>query len=213
LIKGADQIFSGRQIDPNLASHGTIHLCEQGGRNLDEVETAQVRGGDKPSEISNHTPTQGHDEGFAFKPMGGQLIVTGSDDLQGLGGFPGGYLDDDRFKSCAHQRFNDRVGIERGHGGIRQDAASAGKALFGAEAPELGKQAIADMDGIRSIRERNAYSAHGCHTRRFPEPREERGSGSGPIKPHRSFCNGSALEFELVLNNSVSCIADEDFQP
>ena len=57
LIKGADEILALRMIDRHLAPNGGISHSDQGGRHLNQGQTAKEGGGDKAGEVAHHAPT------------------------------------------------------------------------------------------------------------------------------------------------------------
>ena len=73
LVKGADQVLSGRRIDPGLAADGTVHLRQQCGRHLNEVDAQKARRG-KPDKIADHTAAE-RDENDALVHTERQDVV------------------------------------------------------------------------------------------------------------------------------------------
>src|SRR6185503_11373013 len=85
LVKGADQIFSGLEVDADFAADGAVHLREQRGGHLDKRDAAQIGGRNKTSQVSDHAPAEGEDAGLAFEPMARKGIVTILNDFEALG--------------------------------------------------------------------------------------------------------------------------------
>ena len=60
LMERADQVLALRAVDPGLAAHRTVDLCQKRGRDLHETHApAQDRGGE-PDQITDHAATKGN---------------------------------------------------------------------------------------------------------------------------------------------------------
>ena len=65
LVKRPDHVLAQRMIDAGLAAHGGVHLGQQGGGHLDEIDPALIDRGRKPGQVADHAATQRHDRGVA----------------------------------------------------------------------------------------------------------------------------------------------------
>ena len=62
LVECAEQILALRRIDPGLAADGGIHLRQQRGRHLHEIDAAAQDRGRKAGEIADHAAAERNDE-------------------------------------------------------------------------------------------------------------------------------------------------------
>jgi hypothetical protein len=65
VVKAADEIFSGGKVDAGFAADGGVDLGEEGGRDLDVVDTAHVDGGEEAGEVADDAASEGDEEGGA----------------------------------------------------------------------------------------------------------------------------------------------------
>ena len=75
LIESPDQILPSCQIDADLAADATVHLGQQGSRDLDERHAAQEAGSRKTCEIPDDASTQGNDQFTAVQLEIQQLFI------------------------------------------------------------------------------------------------------------------------------------------
>ncbi|MNO86913.1 hypothetical protein D3C76_783280 [compost metagenome] len=68
LVEGTDHVLAQRMVDPGLAPHRGIHLGQQRGRHLDEIDPALVAGGGEAGHVADHPATQGDQGGLAVMP-------------------------------------------------------------------------------------------------------------------------------------------------
>src|SRR5689334_6738016 len=74
LMKGADQILAGLQIDASLAADGRVNLGHNCGGNLDDIDSAHVNRGEKTGHISDNAPAQGDQHSVAIGTESDQLF-------------------------------------------------------------------------------------------------------------------------------------------
>ena len=67
-IEGADEILPFRQVDAGFAADGAIDLSDERGRHVNNSDAAQVAGGDKSGNVSDHTSSRSHQNGAAISP-------------------------------------------------------------------------------------------------------------------------------------------------
>ena len=62
MVKGADQIFTLREVNGNFSADGGINLSEKRSRNLYQFDSAQETGCCKSGEVADHATAQCDDE-------------------------------------------------------------------------------------------------------------------------------------------------------
>ena len=62
VVKCADQIFSRAQIDGGLAADGGVHLREDRGGNLYQVEAAHVERGHQATDVAHYAASECDDD-------------------------------------------------------------------------------------------------------------------------------------------------------
>ena len=67
LVKGADQVFAQRVVDPRLAANARIHLRDNGRGHLYVRYAAQIGRGHKARHVANHAPAEGHNPSTAVE--------------------------------------------------------------------------------------------------------------------------------------------------
>ena len=133
LMKGADQVLAGFEIDADFAADRAVHLRQQGGGHLHERDAAQINRGDKSGQIAHDAAAQGDDEGFAFQAVRGQLVAGGLDHFEALGSFAMRHANQPRFKSGGTERGQNRFGVEARHAVVRDHRATAAEFQFCAQ--------------------------------------------------------------------------------
>ena len=68
-MERADHIFVGIKIYARLSADARIHLGEQGCRDLDKIDAAQIGRCSKAGHIADHTAAEGCEHVFAVKMM------------------------------------------------------------------------------------------------------------------------------------------------
>ena len=161
LVEGTDHVLAQRVVDAGLAADGGVHLGQQGGRHLDEIDTTLVAGRREAGHVTDHATTQCDDGGAAIVTGGEQAV---EDQLQGfpvLEGFTVGQ--DDRLHLVGGKRAGQLFEIERGDGRVGDDGhLLAGD--MGREKLDLRQQASADMDGITTLAKIDLKCPHGAPT-------------------------------------------------
>ena len=67
-MKRADQVLAACVVDAGLAADRGIHLRQQRGRNLHEINSALVNGRNKPGQIADHAAAQRDQQAVARQP-------------------------------------------------------------------------------------------------------------------------------------------------
>ena len=67
LVEGAENILYAAVVDGGFAADGTVHLREQGRRNLYEAGAAHVQRGGKSRHVPDDAAAQSHDDGGAVQ--------------------------------------------------------------------------------------------------------------------------------------------------
>ena len=81
LVKRAHHVFAQRVIDAGFAAYGRIHLRQQSGRHLNEVDPALVTRCGKTGHVTDHATTQCNDRGAPIMARREQAIEN---QLQGF---------------------------------------------------------------------------------------------------------------------------------
>ena len=72
LMEAADEVLALRRVDSGLAADGAVHLGQQGGRDLDEVDAAQKDAGREARQIADDPAAQRDQQALALDPLGEQ---------------------------------------------------------------------------------------------------------------------------------------------
>ena len=156
-MKGADHVFAERVIDRGLATHGGVHLGQQGRRDLDKSCPALITGGDKTGQITDNPAAKRDDHAgaavFALKQAADYpvkifqvfgMLAIGQDKGVNLG---------------AGQALADGLKVQRRDNFIGDD-----KNLLRGDMPReqcgIGKQALADVNRISAGAEFNTNLLH-----------------------------------------------------
>ena len=81
-------------VHGGFSSDTTIHLGEQGGRYLNERDSALVRGGNETGEIADHSTAQGNQGRLSVAMQLQQAVVDGPRPLKRFGRFSFGNLNE-----------------------------------------------------------------------------------------------------------------------
>ncbi|MCY1411146.1 hypothetical protein D9M71_265280 [compost metagenome] len=152
-------------VDPGLAPHRGIHLGQQRGRHLDEIDPALVAGGGEAGHVADHPATQGDQGGLAVMPRLEQLV---EDQLQGfpvLERLPVGQ--DDAGHGITGEGFLQAFEIERRDRLVGDDRHLPAMDVRREEA-RIVQQPFADVDRIAAVTKIDVECAH-------ETPRQERG--------------------------------------
>src|SRR3954466_1443526 len=84
LMKGADQVLAGPQIDTSLAADGRVNLGHNCGGDLDHINSAHVNRGEKPCDISDHASAQRNQHSVAIGTQSNQLFRQHLDSCHSL---------------------------------------------------------------------------------------------------------------------------------
>ena len=84
LVEGADEVLAAGQVHAGLAAHGGVHLGEQRGRHLQEIDTPLVAGGGEPGNVADDPSAERDDDPVACDPPRGQGALDLREGVQGL---------------------------------------------------------------------------------------------------------------------------------
>ncbi len=62
MVEGADEVFSGEEVDAGFAADGGVDLGEEGGGDLDVTDSAHVDGGEEAGDVADDAATEGDEE-------------------------------------------------------------------------------------------------------------------------------------------------------
>ncbi len=65
-MEGAQQIFSDREIHARLATDRGVYLRQKSSRNLDDVDTAHINGGQHAGHVADHAAAKRKDDRTAI---------------------------------------------------------------------------------------------------------------------------------------------------
>ncbi len=132
LIKSADEIFAGLQIDADLAADGAVHQREQRCRRLNEGNSAQISRRDEAGQIADDPAAERDDEGFSFQPLLRKMVVTGLNRFEAFRGFTRGNDNQHWRKTGADKGIKNHFGIAPADVGVCDDGATPAKFQAGA---------------------------------------------------------------------------------
>ena len=161
LIKRADEIFAGLQIDADLAADGAVHLRQQRRRHLHKRDAAQIRCRDKPRQIADHAAAERDDEGFAFEPVRREQVVAGLNGFQTFGRFARRNHNQRRRKACRGEGIESRFGKPSADVGVGDDGATRAEFQARTFAAELVNQTRRNFDRVTAISQLYGNGAHG----------------------------------------------------
>ena len=121
LMKGTQQVFAVRSVNTRFASHGTVDLADDSGRNLHTGDTTLENGRAETCEISNDSSAQCYEKGFPVETGPEHLATHVSGPLHAFGCFTGWNGYQDRINSGRIQRGFHGFGIKRPDVGISDD--------------------------------------------------------------------------------------------
>ena len=73
LVEGADQVLALRQVHGCLAADRRVDLGDEGRRDVDDRDAAQVRGREEPGGVTQGTSADGHDGLIATHAQAGEF--------------------------------------------------------------------------------------------------------------------------------------------
>ena len=79
VIKAADEIFSGCEVDAGFSADGGVDLREESGGDLHVADAAHVDGGEEACDVADDAATEGEEERVAVGSCGGELLGEGFD--------------------------------------------------------------------------------------------------------------------------------------
>ena len=153
LIEGAQQILAEVGIDAGLAADRTVHLGEQGGRDLDQGKAAKHDAGGEPGDVADDAAAKRDDRGVAFDAKRQQAIGELAQVLQVLGPFAGGQDDCGVFDGGLAEGCLQGCQIEWRHVGVGDDDDAGLAQLRAQVASRLGHQPFADDDVVAASAE------------------------------------------------------------
>ena len=115
LPEGTGQVFARLQVDGHLATYRRVHLCQEGGGDLNEIHPTQHRGGGEPSQVPNHAAPQGGYRVAAGQAEAQQLLPEPGEHLRAFGALPGGHQEDLSRKARLGQGFLHLGAVLDGH--------------------------------------------------------------------------------------------------
>jgi hypothetical protein len=87
MMESTQQIFSRGQIHTCLPAHGTVHLSQDGGGNLNVADASEVDGSSEAGDISNNAPTHSQEQALTIEPMSEESLTEVDDGVHGFSGF------------------------------------------------------------------------------------------------------------------------------
>src|SRR6516164_3975379 len=86
-MKGADQVLAVRGVDGRLSAYGRIHLGQQGGGDLYEIDAALEDRGGEAGEIADDSAAEGDDQVTALQLQRQKRIAKPFEAGKAFGGF------------------------------------------------------------------------------------------------------------------------------
>ena len=216
VVEEADGVLPARQVDAGLAADRGVHLGEEGGGHLDEVDAAEEAAGGEAAEVADAAAAEGDEAAVALAAGGEHLVpqpLGRGDRLRRLAvghrqrHLPGG---------ARGQRVEGRT-VEGGEAGRREEEDGAAGGPAGEVRPRLGERPGADED------RRRAAPASGTSGAVEPVPEGEMGdraqepsAGSSPgasprcspstAIPSSASCRGSTPEGASVIRSVAEVV-------
>ena len=150
-MEGADEVLAAGKVDAGLAPHRGVHLGEQSGRYLHEVDPALVASGRKPGDVANDSPAERNDDAVARNPMCNQSVLNGGKGVECLVSLA---VRDD-VSACSgrvRQGRTETVEVERRHRLVGDHEGVATTDVRGEE-PTIADDAGPDVDRVTPFSE------------------------------------------------------------
>ena len=77
LVERSHEVLTLAGVDTGLAADGAVHLGQQRGRDLDEIQAAQGYRGGEAHQIPDHAAAEGDQHGRALDPTAEHLVQQG----------------------------------------------------------------------------------------------------------------------------------------
>ncbi len=156
LVERADQVLAVRRVDAGLAADAAVHLGQQGGRALHEVQAAQHAGRAEPREVAHDAAAERHDDGAAVGARGQHRLAHARVLLPRLRCLAGGHEDlRGELQARIGQAFAQRGQVQGCDRGVADDEHAPARADACDLSARAAKQPIADQDRVAAARERD----------------------------------------------------------
>ena len=163
LVEGADQVLALRRVDRGLAAHGTVHLGQQAGRNLDEVGAPAQDRRRETGQVADHAATQRDDHVIPPHPLRDQPAGHALQFGEALRGLPRRQGQDGGGDSLGLAGIGQHRQLGPGHVLVgddgdagplqhRRDVTPGGRQQAGADQDVVGPRAQRDMYGCGHCR-------------------------------------------------------------
>src|SRR6266852_5929104 len=162
LMKGAHEVLAGRNIYADFAADGTVHLGEQSRGHLHEGDAAQIRGGHKSGDVAHHAAADGDDEGAAFEPVFGQVVVAALNGLEALGSFAGGKSHHGAEEAGFFETGHRGAGEAPRHVGVREEGVARTEIELATFIAQARDQIVTDQNRVASLAQENLQRGHGA---------------------------------------------------
>ena len=159
LVEGPDQVLAPGGVDGGLAADGAVHLCQQRGGQLHEVDAALVDGRGKAGQVADHPAAQGGDHVPPVQGLGQQPVAEIGQALEALGLLPRGQDDQPGGDPAVRERRQHPVPVQPGHGRVRHHHRPATGHHIGQKRPGPVQQAGADPDLVGAVAQAHGHPA------------------------------------------------------
>jgi hypothetical protein len=151
LVEGADEVLAAGGVDGGLAAHRGIHLGQEGGGDLDEVDAALVDRGGEAGEVAHHAAAEGDDHVAAVELQGQEAVADVGQPLPALGGLAGGNDDGLGGDAGGGEGVGQGLAMERPDGFVADDGGAAALEERGHMDPGVLQQPLADHDVVGPV--------------------------------------------------------------
>jgi hypothetical protein len=152
LVEGADHVLAQRMVDAGLAADRRVHLGQQRGGHLDEVDAPLVDGRRETGHVADHAAAQRHEDCAAVEAMFEQRIEDRVQRPPVLVRLAVGQRHLDDAVGVRLERRAQPGCVQRRHGDVADDRDLAAGDDRGQQVAPV-EQALADGDGIAALGE------------------------------------------------------------
>ena len=143
MVIGSEQVLPRSEIYSGLAADGCIHLGEDRGGNLNQVDATHVERGEQPGDIADYASAERDQDGFAVCAQTDQSFRHGFNGGQLLGRLAVGNLQNLGFEARGAQRFQQFASGATANRGNRNHKKFAGLGQkFGEQSPSPWQEAV-----------------------------------------------------------------------
>ena len=167
LVERADQVLGARVVDGGLAAARGIHLGEQRGGDLDEIDPPHVGRRGEAREIAHGATSHGHDRRGAVTARLQEVIPDLAEDVERLGLLALGQQHLRHFEAGRDEAPRHRFAVQPPDGRVGQERDAPPHGELGKLSPDVGARPHRDDDPVRARGQIDGDLDHGVQLTAF----------------------------------------------